>query len=288
MESNLQILRDMGAHKIHSETHISREFVQALIHESFEDLQSVQFFGFVSILEKTYGLDLSDLKAKGKAHFSDEDSKSDEVKKVFVVAKRQKSNTNLFLFIGILVFLSFIYYSFVYLNSMEDTAIIVDNSKIEDAQKNLEMLPQKELTLVVDENKNDNTVTSEDENVSKEVITPIQADEVLSKVLEEEPKKIEAIESVLSLKILPKRKIWAGYINIATNQKYQKVFRKEFSLDTSKDWLLLFGQGTAKLEVNGEVKKFSSKQNMRFKYVEGKFKKITVTEFKILNKGRKW
>lgn len=294
MEDNLQMLRDLGAHKIHNDTHISREFVQAIIHESFEDLHSVQFFGFISILEKTYGIDLSELRAKGKAYFSEQDSKSDVSKKVFVVAKEQKSNTTLFLFIGILVFLSFLYYSFVYVSSKDETTVVIDSTKIENVQKKLEMSSQKEPVLVIDENKNNDEVAIEEVNTSEEAVTPKQEEinEAEPVVQEEEQEEvievIEPVDVVRTLKILPKRRIWAGYINIATNQKYQKVFKKEFALDTDKDWLLLFGKGTAYLEVNGEVQKFSSDQNMRFKYVNGKFEKITVTEFKILNKGSKW
>lgn len=276
MQDNLKILRDLGAHKIHSDTHISREFVQALIHESFEDLQSVQFFGFVSIIERTYGLDLTELSDKGRAYFKERDAKFTEDKKVFVVAKKKKNNTFLSFSIIIIILLSFLYYSFVYVNSLEETTVVIDNSKIEDAQKNLDIIPQKELTLVVDENKSNNILLSQEINTTKE-LAEVQT-----------PVKLEEVKVVRSLKILPKHKIWAGYINIATNQKYQKVFKKEFAIDTSKDWLLLFGKGKAKLEINGEVKKFSSKQNMRFKYVNGKFEKITITEFKILNKGRKW
>ena len=141
-----------------------------------------------------------------------------------------------------------------------------------------------------DYNKNTNDLIKDNLELKYETYFPDEISENES-VLEEEQQVEEVVEPIAverSLKILPKRRIWAGYINIATNQKYQKVFKKEFALNTDTDWLLLFGKGTAYLEVNGEVEKFSSTQNMRFKYVNGKFEKITVTEFKILNKGRKW
>ena len=121
---------------------------------------------------------------------------------------------------------------------------------------------------------------TKDENVTK---TEILVEPELK------PETVEKVAEVLkTLKILPKNKIWGGYINIKTNQKKDRTFRKEFALDTDKDWLLLFGPGTVRLEVNGKEEKFSSRQNMRFKYVRGDFKKITLTEFKSLNKGRKW
>ena len=278
MDENVNILKEIGAQKIHTQTHIPREFIQSIIHESFEGLQSVQFFGFVSILEKTYDLDLSDFKARARIYFNEENDNPDELKKVFVVAKKKKSNSGVYIFIGILIFISFIYYSFVYLSSLETIVAPIDNTKIEDAQKNIAMVPEKELSAAIDTDETNTSLASVDENTAQEFVG---VDSNMTGSTEE-------VVATRSLKILPKRKIWAGYINIKTNQKYQKIFREEFSIDTDKDWLLLFGSGTAKLEVNGEVQKFSSQQNMRFKYVDGKFSKITVTEFKILNRGRKW
>jgi hypothetical protein len=92
----------------------------------------------------------------------------------------------------------------------------------------------------------------------------------------------------INLKVLPKHKLWIGYIDINTKKKYQTVTKKDLVIDQNKDWLLLFGPGHIRLEINHEVKKYSSKKNMRFKYVNGKFKKISVTEFRRLNRGRKW
>ncbi len=280
MDNNLQRLRDIGAQKIHGDTHISREFAQALIHESFEDLQSVQFFGFVSIIEKTYGLDLEELKVKATEYFQEE-AKFDEEKKVFIVAKKKKNNTVLSSFIFILIFSSFVYYTFIYLNSLEEMAVIIDNTKIEDAHKKVEMLPKNDLALVVDQNETKDLLGGDDKNITQELLKLKSLDINMSK-------QIDASQVIHSLKILPKNKLWIGYIDIQTNQKYQKTLKNKFSLDTSKNWLLLFGKGTTKLEINGEVKVFKSDQNMRFKYVNGKFQKITIIEFKDLNKGHKW
>ena len=95
-------------------------------------------------------------------------------------------------------------------------------------------------------------------------------------------------EGKINLKVLPKYRLWVGYINIHTKKKYQTVLKKSLTIDPHKNWLLLFGPGKIKLEINHKIKKYSSKQNMRFKYVNGKFKKISVKEFKHLNKGKKW
>jgi len=280
MEESLRILKEIGAQRIHNDTHISKDYVQAIIHESFEGLSSVQFVGFVSILEREYNVDLSELTRKGRAYFQEIDEKSDEVQKVFVTPKKKENNSGIYIILALVVFASVAYYSFGYLSEMAQSEQKIDNSHIENAQKSINNSPVLEIKNIAKA-----TVVEEVNTTKEEVPSKIIAEVNTTKEIVVEP---EVIEVVKSLKILPKNKIWAGYINIKTNQKYQKVFRKEFALDISKNWLLLFGPGTVHLEVNEKKQTFSSKQNLRFKYVNGEFTKITVTEFKELNKGRKW
>ncbi|MFT5661344.1 MAG: hypothetical protein ACI9TV_001990 [Sulfurimonas sp.] len=290
MEENLHILKEIGAQRIHKDTHISKEYVQAMIHGSFDGLSSVQLNGFISILEREYGVNLSELKRQGKAYFTEEEGESAEPKKVFVTPQREKNNSPMYIWAGIIVFVAVAYYSFGYLSSMANLEQDIDNSHIEDAQKIASTSDMKEAIEVVRDDEDQEVEVIQEIEKTKlvpevDVIEEVKTEEV---PVEKAEVKKEVVKEVQTLKILPKRKIWAGYINIKTNQKYQKVFRKEFVLDTNKDWLLLFGSGTVHLEVNGKKQTFSSKQNMRFKYVDGKFKKIAVTEFKSLNKGRKW
>ena len=121
MNDGLAVLKEIGAQKIHNDTHISREYVQSIIHGSFEGLSSVHFVGFVSILEREYNIDLSELKAKGKEYFAEENIHSDKVKKVFVVPTQTNNNAKIYIWLGILIFLSVVYYTFGYLSSVEPT-----------------------------------------------------------------------------------------------------------------------------------------------------------------------
>jgi len=283
MSDGLKILRDIGAQTIHNETHISREYVQAIIHETFDGLQSVQFMGFVSILERDYKVDLSELKAKAKIHFQDENEKLEKSEQIFVSPTKKTSYTKIYMFLGIVLFLSFMYVS-----SIAPELGQLNDIKIEKEVKDSGILPMLEEKVLVVEKIDSNETNTSIAGVVEEKIPEVTDANTTLKELATTIMLEESTSEGRSLKILPKRKIWAGYINIETNQKYQKVFREEFALDVTKDWLLLFGTGTVKLEVNGENVKFSSDQNMRFKYINGIFTKITVTEFKSLNKGRKW
>ena len=101
-------------------------------------------------------------------------------------------------------------------------------------------------------------------------------------------KKEEVKVVTNSLKVRPKSKVWMGYIDIKTYKKRQKVFKDEFTMDTKKDWIIVFGHGHLEMIVNGNVKNFSGNNNLRFLYKDGNLTKITLKEFIRLNRGKKW
>jgi len=92
----------------------------------------------------------------------------------------------------------------------------------------------------------------------------------------------------VGLKFLSDRRQWIGYIDMQTKKKYQQFVTGELEIDPNRDWLLLFGGGKVVLEVNYELQEFKSKNNMRFKYEDGKLIKIDIEEFKKHNNGNKW
>ncbi|MBN2782181.1 MAG: hypothetical protein JXQ66_02955, partial [Campylobacterales bacterium] len=99
----------------------------------------------------------------------------------------------------------------------------------------------------------------------------------------------ENLSVVKSLKIIPRTKLWVGYIDIETNKHYEKIVVKDIiDLDTTKDWLILLGHSYVDIEVNGDTKEFSGKENLRFLYQNSELKIITIDQFKALNKGKKW
>jgi len=118
MDDGLNVLKELGAQRIHKDTHISKEYVQAIIHENFDGLNSVQFIGFISILEREYNVDLAELKAKGVLYFEEMTPIDAEPKKVFVAPKRKISYAKVYFTLGVVIFLSFVYYTYIYLSSL--------------------------------------------------------------------------------------------------------------------------------------------------------------------------
>lgn len=109
-----------------------------------------------------------------------------------------------------------------------------------------------------------------------------------AKRAEEKARLRELNRGKVGLKVISQKRKWAGYIDIETKKKYQLFVTGELEIDANRDWLLLLGGGSITLEVNHELENYASKNNMRFKYVDGELTKIDIEEFKRLNNGNKW
>ncbi len=275
MKEGIDRLKEIGAQKIHEQTHISRGHVQSILHESFEGISKIQFIGFVSILEREYGIELDELRDHGIAYFDDLASGIHKKNQVFVVAKKKKSFTALYVISVLFIFVGVAVYS---INSSSSTAKIQDN-KLRELDQKLKVEPKVAAEeVLVDEN-----ITLSESNSTLENIILSENNSTLEKIADE-----KEVAVVKSLKVLPKVKVWVGYIELDTHKKHQTMVKEFLNIDAQKDWILVFGHGNIDIEVNGEVRKFKTSNNLRFLYKDGNLTKINLTEFKRLNEGRKW
>ena len=280
MSDGLKKLQAIGAQKIYETTHISKQHVQAILHESFEDISKIQFIGFISILEREYNIELDDLKSKGLNYFSEFPQKDVKSETVFVTSKKKKNYSKFYIFFVLVIFVvvaifSIKPYSLVDVETKSIKLEEINNSAINSAKK-----------IIIKEN-----ISSSDINQSTENnITNIKVINILElKEVKKEPIKEEVKEKLTSsLIIKPKNRVWMGYINIETHKKHQTVFKNKFTFDTNKDWIIVFGHGYINLEIDGKVKSFNTKSNLRFLYKDNKLTKIDLKEFKRLNRGKTW
>ncbi len=272
MNEKLEKLKEIGAQKIYEDTHIPIEHVHALLHESFDGFSKVQFLGFISILEREYSEDLSDLRALGLEYFGVK-SLSKKPQSLFITPKSKKNYASFYILLVVVVFFFALYLT---INSSSETEEIhvkkIDNSIIEDAQKNIILQEMNE------------TNQSDEMNASS-----LSYEELNGTAVDESLAQEDAMDAATSsLSIVAKSKVWIGYIDLQSNEHYQKTFTGELQLDPTKDWLLVFGHGYIDIVHNGEIQKFTSVNRVRFLYKDGEVKSITQKEFKRLNKGSLW
>ncbi|WP_457749835.1 hypothetical protein [Sulfurimonas sp.] len=267
----LEKLKEIGAQKIYEDTHIPVIHIQALLHESFDGLTKIHFIGFISILQREYNIDLSALKSTGTAYY-DENGPVETTTEdgIFIAPKKRKNFTLFYILLVMIIFLIALYYSVEYANSSTHNNLRVDNTTINNAKKNINTI-----MLDVNTTQKENNQTVMDKNITKQKIesTPVI-------------QKKKAVQK--SLKVIARSKVWMGYIDVKTNKKYQKTFQGEFDLDSSKEWLLVFGHGYVTIIIDAQEKKFNSKKTLRLLYKDGKVTQLSFDEFKKLNRGSAW
>ncbi len=269
MSEELDSLNKIGAQRIHEATHISRKHVESILNEDLEDMTKVQYLGFLSILEREFSLDLSGLKNRAVDYYKENEKGSNDKNnvKVFAPYKKEKNLTLVYIILAVVIFASFFFFS-EFSQSKAPEVIKVDNSAIESAKYNLS-------TKVVPI---ENNSSVDDANKSQEIKTDKIESEATS----------ETKSETLSFKIIPKYRVWLGYIDLETHKKQQKTFLDEFDLDADKDYILAFGHGYITFDINGEKREYKNYQDVRFSYINSELKEITLEEFKTLNKGDKW
>ncbi|MCW8895565.1 hypothetical protein [Sulfurimonas sp.] len=272
MSEDFNKLKDIGIQKIHETTHISRLHVQSFLDENFDDMTKIQFLGFVSILEREYGVDLSDLKAKFLENFAAETKKieaeEEEGEAKLFLTKKKRNFTVVYIAIALIIFVLVATSTLMDSNNTSSEIETIDNSMIENAKNNM-------------------AVTSEDIN-SSAIEENEENNESISEVKEQEPLKQADKSEVLSFKIIPKHKLWLGYIDLSTHKRDQKLFSDELSLDPDKNWLLTLGHGYISIEINGETKEFTNPKTVRFSYINKELKELSFQEFKKLNRDSEW
>ena len=262
----VQKLQEVGAQKIYEDTHIPVDQIQAILHESFEGLEKVQFIGFVSILEREYGVDLSELKQKGIVFYNEKKS-TDTITEdgIFIAPKKQKNFTLFYILLALVALIVALYYTVEYADKNMKNSQFEENITAGSVNKELQKIAA------------DVNISKKDENKTLQDVNTTQKSAV----------KVEkAVQK--SLKIIARSKVWMGYIDVETNKKYQKTFTGEFDLDPNKEWLLIFGHGYIDVIVDAEKKEFNLKTTLRLLYKNGTITQLSVDEFKRLNRGHSW
>lgn len=290
----LKILQDIGAQQIHLDTHISKHHIQALLHQSFEDMNRVQFLGFISILEKEYGVDLKDIEKDGLEQIIEFDEKNHKEHKIFLIPEKKRTYKTIYMLIVIVILIIGAVLSISnpleFINQQQMKIKRLDNKVIKTATE--EIIPKSKPIKIIDKNiTKDLNATKNIELNSTKLIVVKELNTTEVKIKKIEVKKVlkEKKSVVKFFRILPKSKIWMGYIDLDSFKKNQKVIKNRWSINPSKNWIIVFGHSNVKIQLNDKtIKEFSGRKRLRLLYKDGKLSKITLKKFKELNQGKKW
>ncbi|MGL2655615.1 sialidase [Helicobacter pylori] len=271
LDKNLQILKEVGVAEICKATKIASKNIHSILEKRYESLSKVHARGFIQILEREYKIDLSAwMKEFDKAcafkegvseeqnQETDPEEKTKNPLKVEIDYSINQANTSLskksskwkpfVVVLGVVVIVLVV--------------VIIQNSsslKEERGQESAIKSGTKKNSF----NKANPTEENKPELTPKLEEKPTEQDKQEKEAIKEDPNTIY---------IMPKRDIWVEVVDLDEKKNsFQKVFKKNYSLETKNHRLLLrFGHGHLSLKNNHQEQEYNDGKTKRFLYEPNK------------------
>ncbi|MDP3588795.1 MAG: hypothetical protein Q8R58_12160 [Sulfuricurvum sp.] len=269
-------LQELGASSIHERTHISRVKVEQVLDKSFDQLNRVQFMGFISILEREYGINLESLRSEYDSHKGFDPEMA--ISKPSAVLQASSNTRTFWIFgaIGVIVIL-------MLLGSMMqgELSVAPKEEVLELSSAAIEVVD----TNFSEMNTSDVNATN-DMNITEINTTQLMQEQNKSMATLDPEGKALSFYNVLSIK--PSSKVWVGMMDLETGKKIQKVTKDPILIDSTKSWLFIFGHGRLEIVTSSGSKILKERNTVWFTYENGSLQQLTAEEFKIKNKGSSW
>ncbi|PUD82162.1 sialidase, partial [Helicobacter pylori] len=265
LDKNLQILKEVGVAEICKATKIASKNIHSILEKRYESLSRVHARGFIQILEREYKIDLSAwmkefdkvcVFKEGVGEEKNQETSPEETAKkplkVELDYSINQANTSLskksskwkpfVLVLGVVVIILVV--------------VIIQNSS------SLKEEREQESAIKSGTKKNSfNEANPTEENKPEPTPKPEE------KPKEHDKQGKEAIkENPNTIYIIPKKDIWVEVIDLDEKKNsFQKVFKKNYSLETKNHRLLLrFGHGHLNLKNNHQEQNYNDSKTRRF------------------------
>ncbi|NHA47342.1 sialidase [Helicobacter pylori] len=284
LDKNLQILKEVGVAEICKATRIASKNIHSILEKRYESLSRVHARGFIQILEREYKIDLRAwmkefdkvcVFKEGVGEEKNQETSPEETAKkplkVELDYSINQANTSLskksskwkpfVIVLGVVVIILVV--------------VIIQNS-----------------SSLKEEREQESAIKPDTKNSPFNEISPTEEKKLEpTPKLEEKPKEQdkqgkEAIkENPNTIYIIPKKDIWVEVIDLDEKKNsFQKVFKKNYSLETKNHRLLLrFGHGHLSLKNNHQEQEYNDSKTRRFLYEPNKgLTLINETQYKEL------
>ena len=310
--NELENLKEIGIKEISRKTHIEPTFLQYIFDKNFEKLSRLNIKGYAKILQREYGVDLSELLAEYDAFMQEntpDDSHKTKVSPKIasytpddITNQRQGGGSGFFFWIIILAIIAggayyFDAYKYVQnfiasLNEDNTSVSYSQSSIVNEVKKNIidTNVTISQNTPKIDANASsvkisapaEQNVTVSPTSVDQNALKPSMAAQPAPKVEQNVTKPLnEAI-------ITPKQRVWIGIINLENGQKTSSDTSKSVNINLDQRQLVVCGNGNIELKIGDKVTKYNPSRPARFLVENGDMKFLTYDEFVEMNKGKSW
>lgn len=261
-------LLELGTEKIHERTHISRDKIELVMTKSFAQIGKVQFMGYISILEREYGIDLSDIRREYTDFY--EDHSASILPKHSVILQASSDTKSKWMIAGavaILLLMGAGYFMQSKMSAMPSEEVMkLTTQAVEVVEVNQEL-------------------NVSDVNVTAEMNATVQP---LNEINSTVTSLSKPIVSGQQITIKPAYKVWYGMIDLSSGGRTQNITSEPIVIDTTKNWLIFMGHGRIEIDAGGEKTVLKEQETVRFLCEKGTLKQISRTEFMERNGGKNW
>ena len=310
--NELENLKEIGIKEISRKTHIEPTFLQYIFDKNFEKLSRLNIRGYAKILQREYGVDLSELLAEYDAFMQEntpDDSHKTKVSPKIasytpddITNQRQGGGSGFFFWIIILAIIGggayyFDAYKYVQnfiasLNEDNTSVSYSQSSIVNEVKKNIidTNVTISQNTPKIDANASsvkisapaEQNVTVSPASVDQNALKPSMAAQPAPKVEQNVTKPLN--EAVIT----PKQRVWIGIINLENGQKTSSDTSKSVNINLDQRQLVVCGNGNIELKIGDKVTKYNPSRPARFLVENGDMKFLTYDEFVEMNKGKSW
>ena len=310
--NELENLKEIGIKEISRKTHIEPTFLQYIFDKNFEKLSRLNMRGYAKILQREYGVDLSELLAEYDAFMQEntpDDSHKTKVSPKIasytpddITNQRQGGGSGFFFWIIILAIIAggayyFDAYKYVQnfiasLNEDNTSVSYSQSSIVNEVKKNIidTNVTISQNTPKIDANASSVKISAPAEqnatvnpaSVDQNAIKPSMAAQPAPKVEQNVTKPLN--EAVIT----PKQRVWIGIINLENGQKTSSDTSKSVNINLDQRQLVVCGNGNIELKIGDKVTKYNPSRPARFLVENGDMKFLTYDEFVEMNKGKSW
>ena len=242
--------------------------------KAYGEIGRVQFMGYISILEREYGINLNEIKEEYKAFYNDNVDMMTPKPSVILQATSNSKPKWVVAGIGLI-------------------ALLIVGGYI--LQGKLTTAPQEDVmhlttaaVEVVDQNSDANVTDRNETNTSAVTVAAPEVVPVPAPDLNKSVKPAKTLVSAKELSILPKYKVWYGIIDVANGEKTQGVTKDPITIDTAKNLLIVMGHGRVEITYPDGKTQLDDRNTVYFASEQGAMKQITHKEFLERNGGKGW
>jgi len=309
--NELENLKEIGIKEISRKTHIEPTFLQYIFDKNFEKLSRLNMRGYAKILQREYGVDLSELLAEYDAFM--QENTPDESNKTVVSPKiasytpdditnqRQGGGSGFFFWIVILAIIgggAYYFDAYKYVQNFIAT-LNEDNTSVSYSQSSIVNEVKKNIidtnvtitqnTPKIEANASSVKISAPAEQNASANLSNLEQPAIRQEPAQPAPKVEENITKPLNEAIImPKQKVWIGIINLENGQKISSDTSKDVSINLDQRQLVVCGNGNIEVKIGDKVTKYNPSRPARFLVENGEMKFVSYDEFVELNKGKSW